>query len=352
MSYERTIWTTIQAGVPTVLSGPPGIGKTSSVTQFAHKMHRESYRFGLIGMTYEDLVGYYKVVRDRYTKRCPHTWAVKLRKQPYLVILDEINRVDERVQNAVSQFLDKSLGQFQLHPETWFVGTMNPEGGGVFPLNENLINRCALYDVDLKSTIYTQLMTMGFDHVTYPIVDQEKYKEKVQEARNLLLSFHYKLPSVFNPEHIDQTRPWPCPRTIENLTKALGAALAADFRKVDDVKAVATACCGQAFGIRFAEYYKDLKLPDIREVLAMIHSGAKLPGDRSTIVLLLLEVCRLIKQEEEYREHLTPFVKYLVNMINDFGDVVAYIVFELKELLKEVRDLPYRILQLKDVMQW
>ncbi len=138
-------------GTPVCIWGAHGLGKTQIVTEFARERgwkftYCAPAQFEEMG----DLHGMPEVVDpdtskpgDEYTVFRPPEW-VPTEKGPGILLLDDINRADDRILRGCMQLLQNfELISWKL-PEQWqIVATANPEGGdySVTPMDDAMITR-------------------------------------------------------------------------------------------------------------------------------------------------------------------------------------------------------------------
>ena len=138
-------------GTPICIWGTHGLGKTMLVQEFAkknkwHLAYCAPAQFEEMG----DLHGMpYKVdpdkktIGDEYTAFAPPDW-VPTQEGPGILLLDDINRADDRILRGLMQLLQNfELFSWQLPPKWQIVATANPEGGdySVTPMDDAMLTR-------------------------------------------------------------------------------------------------------------------------------------------------------------------------------------------------------------------
>jgi len=126
-------------GTPVCIWGTHGLGKTQLVRDYARK-HGWKFAYAAPGQFEEmgDLHGMPIIVDptpdqpnsgDEYTVFAPPEWVPK-EEGPGILLLDDINRADDRILRGIMQLLQNfELFSWQL-PNKWqIVATANPEGG-------------------------------------------------------------------------------------------------------------------------------------------------------------------------------------------------------------------------------
>ena len=138
-------------GTPVCIWGTHGVGKTYIVKEFAHERNwKFTYcapaQFEEMG----DLHGMPEIVDpdtskpgDEYTIYRPPEW-VPTEEGPGILLLDDINRADDRILRGCMQLLQNfELTSWQLPPKWQIVATANPEGGdySVTPMDDAMLTR-------------------------------------------------------------------------------------------------------------------------------------------------------------------------------------------------------------------
>ncbi|MEN0063183.1 MAG: AAA family ATPase [Myxococcota bacterium] len=148
---ERIESETGQRGTPICIWGSHGLGKTTLVSEFA-RQHNWKLAYCAPAQFEEmgDLHGLPTrvdpdptVVGDEYTTFLPPDW-VPSEEGPGILLLDDINRADDRILRGLMQLLQNfELFSWSL-PKGWqIVATANPEGGdySVTPMDDAMLTR-------------------------------------------------------------------------------------------------------------------------------------------------------------------------------------------------------------------
>jgi MoxR-like ATPase len=138
-------------GTPICIWGTHGLGKTQIIRDYAlEKKWKFSYiapaqfeEMGdLHGMpTVVDPDG--NIVGDEYTVYSPPDWVPR-EEGPGILLLDDINRADDRILRGCMQLLQNfELTSWKLPPKWQIVATANPEGGdySVTPMDSAMLTR-------------------------------------------------------------------------------------------------------------------------------------------------------------------------------------------------------------------
>jgi AAA domain (dynein-related subfamily) len=136
--------------LPVFIWGPPGIGKSALVKNFADSVGLPCVSLLGSQLAPEDLIGVPQII-DGKSRFCPPT--IIARDEPYCLFLDELNACSQEVQKAFySLILDRRIGEFQLPAGTIVIGAGNRAEDAAItrPLSSALINR--LIHVQLRAS--------------------------------------------------------------------------------------------------------------------------------------------------------------------------------------------------------
>jgi hypothetical protein len=142
---------------PICIWGRHGIGKTEIVEALAQQ---RSYQYRYIAPAqFEemgDLVGMPAIAGERTVFRAP-AW-VPSTPGPGILLIDDVNRADERILRGIMQLLQNhELVSWQLPPQWQIILTANPDGGdySVTPMDDAMLTRMlhVTLEFDLKTWV-------------------------------------------------------------------------------------------------------------------------------------------------------------------------------------------------------
>jgi len=176
-----------QRGTPIIIWGHHGLGKTQTVMDYARLNNwKIAYcapaQFEEMG----DLHGMPSIVDpdhqisgDEYTVYSPPEWVPK-EEGPGILVLDDINRADDRILRGLMQLLQHfELASWRLPPRWHIVATANPEDGdySVTPMDDAMLTRMLHVTLKFDSKAWAEwaqragVDQRGIDFVlTYPEV--------------------------------------------------------------------------------------------------------------------------------------------------------------------------------------
>lgn len=126
---------------PVFIWGPPGIGKSSLVRQFAAQVGLPCVSLLGSQLAPEDLLGVPQIV-EGVSRFCPP--ATIARPDPYCLFLDELNACSHEVQKAFYSLIhERRVGEYELPPGSIVIGAGNraQDSAIVKPMSSALLNR-------------------------------------------------------------------------------------------------------------------------------------------------------------------------------------------------------------------
>ncbi|UBU12674.1 AAA family ATPase [Nonomuraea gerenzanensis] len=309
----------VSAGVPTLVWGSPGTGKTSAVVALAESL---SWPVEVvIGSIREpsDFAGL-PVISDGTVRLAPPAWAQRLATAGHgLLFLDELTTAPPAVQAAMLRVvLERVVGDLRLPDKVQVVAAANPpeEAADGWEPAPPLANRFVHLDWPVDGRQIARGLAMGFPVPSLAGFARPASREQVMEARATVAAFLEIRPalalrvpsssgtwggsssmggaSAGNPPDRGAWNAgapgsaghgWPSPRSWEAAAKLMAACKAAGASP--DVLAVLVAgAVGEGAALEFLSWLEHLDLPDPMAVLAG-PDAFELPrrGDRAFAVL-------------------------------------------------------------------
>lgn len=279
-----------QAGIPTLVWGAPGVGKTSYVNALA----------AALGVPCETVIASIRepsdfsglpVIADGGVRFAPPAWAVRLAAAGKgLVFFDEISTAAPAVQAGLLRvILDRVVGDLALPPGVHMLGAANPpeQAAGGWDLSAPLANRFCHVTWNLAADVWVDGMLQGWPVPTVRRVP-ETWELGVPQERGLVASFVRVRPThlLAVPKDVSEAgRAWPSPRTWDMAARLAAACGAAGVSGEVTMLGVA-GCVGAGAATEFFAWRRDLDLPDPEALLAE-PTKFKLPkrGDQQFAVL-------------------------------------------------------------------
>jgi MoxR-like ATPase len=268
-----------QWGLPLLLEGSPGIGKSGRIKQVARAVGLDPKVVLASTRQPEDFSGApFKNRNDEITIECILPAINQLvKKERGLLFLDEISCARPAVQGALLGVVyDRAVGDTMLPGGVRVMAAANPaeEAAGGWNLAPPLANRFAWLKVKTPEAREWAEWLMNGSPRLAPLEDGEDRLKNAwgrvwPKVRALGAQFVqsdpgilYALPAEDDPE---RHRAWPSPRTWEFALRAVAAcqALGKPELQFDFVKA----CVGEGAATEFAGWLTDKDLPDPEDML-------------------------------------------------------------------------------------
>lgn len=280
----------VAAGVPVLLWGAPGTGKTSALRAMA----------AAAGLPCEVVIASIRepsdfaglpVVVDGDVRFAPPTWARRLADAGRgLLFLDELSTAPPAVQAALLRVvLERVVGDLALPAAVAVVAAANPpeQAADGWDLSPPLANRFCHLEWEVDARGFGEGLVAGFTTPPAPTLDAG-WEGGLAVARGLVAAFVSVRPGLVSAVPSDRTqagRGWPSPRSWE-MTARLWTAAEAAGSGAEVVSALVRGAVGDGPGVEFLAWAAEMDLPDPEAVLAD-PAGFVLPdrGDRAYAVL-------------------------------------------------------------------
>jgi hypothetical protein len=290
MSTVCALAIAIQAGVPVLTWGPPGVGKTATVTALA----------GVLGLPLEVVLASIRepadfsglpVIREEGVRMEPPAWAHRLAEAGQGVLfLDEISTAPPAVQSALLRVvLERVVGDLALPAGVAVVASANPPemAAGGWDLSAPLANRfCHLvWNLDTQSWVEGMIGGWAIDGLPHLPPTWEK---SIPEKQAFIAAFIRHRPHLLLQMPKDEAqagKAWPSPRSWTTAARLWAAAESVQAEE-DIVAALVAGCTGEGACLEFLAWRRELDLPDPEEILAD-PSCLRLPerGDQAFAIL-------------------------------------------------------------------
>ena len=248
-----------------MLVGSPGIGKSDIINGLAAAVNLEVRDLRLSQADPTDLLGFPTHDGLRMSYAPPSLFPLEgideipKGKKGWLIFLDEMNSATPNLQSAAYKIvLDRKVGEYDLHPNTWVVcaGNKMTDKAVVKRLSTAMHSRL----------IHLNLVTSHTDWLDWA------NKHNVDHRVISFIKFRPERLHTFDPNHNDDT--FACPRTWSFLSDIIKSSDTFDY--VD--YALMSGTVGQGPATEFKAYCDIYtSLPTIEEMLSN-PSGIKLPG--------------------------------------------------------------------------
>jgi len=264
------------ARVPTILWGPPGVGKTSALEALAGSVGARLFVPHVRAP--EDIA--VPVVRNGHVEVVPvaefaDACAAAEEGQRVIVVIDELTTLVPSCQASALRFLDSGrVGSKRLPAHVWRSAAANPpdQAAGGYDLEPPTANRLAHVDwtvdpVQWCAQFAPLVWANPFVATDVVTIESPEWPEMWARARALVSAFLRHQPQLLLkiPDSASERgRAWPSPRTWDYASRALAAARC---DALDALPAMA-ACVGTGAAQQFAAWARDLSIPSPQDLLA------------------------------------------------------------------------------------
>lgn len=276
-----TLAIAIQLRIPIFLWGPPGVGKTYTISHISQQLNKPLIKIIPSYREPVDFLGYPYPEGDVYTYLSPK-WVKKVKeRRDVILFFDELSTAPPQVQNAVFRLVsEKVFGDDDPLPdEVSIVAAGNPQkyAWSAFNLTPPLANRFVHIDWVAGGIsppyLYKILKGKGLpDEI--PIVDEGKYRENLPKVFDLVFSFLMGVgdKGLLNPPTVGKTsevRSFPTPRSWVDFCVPLVAAWETCKLPTSTLLCMVEGCVGEEMGKSFVAFYLKVKdeVPDPKSVL-------------------------------------------------------------------------------------
>lgn len=265
----------LQANVPIMLWGEPGIGKSSIVRYIADKLGWPCYT--IIASIHDptDFSGLPYIDKDK-NMTChalPH-YLIELNNQENAILfLDEVNCAPLSVQAALFRLvLEKAIDNYKLHDGVRIIAASNPTeyNEASYEFSTPLINRFVHLQFKIEDDLWLDGLRLGQFHDYYiPILPQD-WKNKLPEASAIVASFldkHRALIQNIPNERSKREYGFPTMRSWHMFVIPLLAACRSINMDESITLDLIAGAIGTNAAIEFMTYLKNLDIPSIDYVL-------------------------------------------------------------------------------------
>ncbi len=266
----------LSAGVPVLLWGGPGVGKTAAVTQM---VTTKGWPIEIVIASIRepsDFAGLPVVIGDG-VRLAPPLWAQRLASaEQGVVFLDELSTAPPAVQAALLRVvLERAVGDLVLPPGIRVIAAANPteEAADGWDLAPPLANRFCHLEWHLDARAWAHGSVAGFDTAQIPDLDPARFQQARARQMANIASFIAARPDQLHSLPTNDTlagKAWPSPRSWTMAGLLLGASemVGADASVVSTLLA---GCVGPTAAAQFLSWWSESALPDPESVLAAPH---------------------------------------------------------------------------------
>ena len=317
-------------GIPTLLWGQPGEGKTTFVESFA----RDDFPVvSLIASIHDptDFSGL-PIHEEGRVRFVPPEWALEFEASGAgILLLDELTTAPPSVQAALLRVvLERKVGTKSLPKGVRIAAAANPPDAvvGGWDLSPPLANRFIHLRWHLSGVAFANALQEGFAKASLPAVDADLHRESVVYWRLLTAAFLRRDPSVAHTRPAEGEYAFASPRTWDYAIQLMASCdvLGQSARPGSKGSAVFYNLLEGSVGSGAAKsligFLKDLRLPDPDKVLDGKEQVdvAKLNDDELYILFCALASC-LNRRRPSKRDHFLDAMLTMLALVDQVNAV-------------------------------
>jgi hypothetical protein len=320
LRLQDSLRTYVKAGVPAIIWGPPGVGKTSVVYALARQM---GAKMVVVIASIREPVDFLGIPVPDPNRAVFHYaapgWAVKVREwsdegHTVLTVLDDLVTARTEVTNALLRVvLERVVGEVELGENVHIVATANPpDGVSGFPISPALANRFG----HLRVEITAQYIRDWCDQFPVywgnePILSVNPDSWRLARAK--IAAFIRSQPQLlYNYEEGELA--FPTPRSWDFVSRVIAAADGIDFDAIAGL-------VGEAAATEFAAWFSEMNIPSVEEVLASPAIVLSLERTDQKFATISAAVAFVVSMPPKEAIKYWGAVQSAVNLIAEGGDV-------------------------------
>jgi hypothetical protein len=343
----------VLAGVPVLLWGSPGTGKTSVVRALGEAL----------GWPVEVVIGSIRepsdfaglpIVSDGSVQMAPPSWARRLAGvDDGLLFLDELTTAPPAVQAAMLRIvLERVVGDLELPRGVRVVAAANPpeQAADGWELAPPLANRLVHLEWPVEAKSVGQGLAMGFGAPVIPVNRVPTEAQSVGARAAVAAFLHVRPPLVLNVPSVADlaSRGWPSPRSWEAVATLL-AACDATGASEDARAALVIGAVGEGAGLEFLSWLANADLPDPEMVLA--DPDAFVLPDRSDRAFAVLTAVAAVAIARGDGASWGAAWRVLARVADSAPDVATLVARTLASARPDGAELPAEVLQLTPILR-
>lgn len=327
-------------GIPVLLWGRPGVGKSS----FIEGLAKASLPVTTLIASIHDPTDFsgLPVLEDGRVRYAVPRWVDDFADDgDGILFLDELSTAPPSVQSALLRVVfERKVGFHPLPPGVRIVAAANPPDlmVGGWELSPPLRNRFVHLNWDIPTDLYVRSLTSGWETGSLPVVKEEDHAEKLRFYQTRIAGFLRVKPDALHANPEENKYGFASPRSWDFAAALLATADLLGYRIHDDQNnellfELTTGCLGEPTAIMLLEYLRNLRLPDPVDVLSGKVEVPIEDLDDSELFVLFAGLNDHLKKELDSERLLPWSAPYLTLAERAFNDGRRDVIFvPLKEL--------------------
>ena len=262
-------------GIPVLLWGKPGIGKSS----FLEGLDAEDFPVLTLIASIHDPTDFsgLPIHHEGQVRYAVPEWVNQFSEEGHgLLFLDELTTAPPSVQAALLRVvLERRVGFHPLPNGVRIVAAANPPDmiTGGWELSPPLRNRFVHLNWDMPPKVYLEALENGWEQAALPKVDPAEHAKLLPTWKVKVGAFLKRTPNLLSTSPEDDIYGFASPRTwdfVASLLASCDLLNQAPTKKQAATKAcisLVKGCIGEGAALPFLSFLKELKLPDAEKVL-------------------------------------------------------------------------------------
>ncbi|PSJ71749.1 hypothetical protein C7N43_37755 [Sphingobacteriales bacterium UPWRP_1] len=262
-------------GIPVLIWGPPGVGKSS----FLDALAKPGFPVLTLIASIHDPTDFsgLPVFKDGKVHYAVPEWVAEFGEQGEgILFLDELTTAPPAVQAALLRVvLERKVGFHQLPPKVRIVAAANPPDlmTGGWDLSPPLRNRFIHINWNLPVQAFLDALESGYSPALLPVIDPQKHAAALPYWKLRVLAFLKTAPNLLHTSPETDKHAFASPRTWD-FAIALMASCEVLGKAPKDGKGgdpvfyeLMSSCLGDAVALPLLEFLEKLRLPNPDDVL-------------------------------------------------------------------------------------
>lgn len=320
----------MNARVPVLISGPPGVGKTAMVQALGRELglHVET----VIASIHDPVdFGGWPVVADGKFRLEPPPWFERL-KAGGILFLDELTNAPRAVQAALLRvLLERVVGEAVLPDNVYIIAAANPVDVAAdgWSLSLPMTNRLAHIEFKLDSWEWAQnFPTYWGNPPSFDRLDEQNWLR----ARSMVAAFISRRPELLLQMPKDETQwAWPSPRSWDHASRLMAMVL---DQGVNAWAEYVVSCVGSGAAMEFINWATYVDLPDPEQIIANPHK-APVP-DKPDQQFAVASALSAALQNKPTPDRWRAVESYTARLAEDSEDIAALLGRTLVNTMRDV----------------
>lgn len=304
-----------QMGIPVLLWGRPGVGKSSFIEGLAN----DDWKILTIIASIHDPTDFsgLPIFDQGAVQYAAPAWIDSFADYAHgILFLDELSTCPPSVQAALLRVIfERRVGFKSLPDKVRIVAAANPPDlmVGGWELSPPMRNRFVHLNWDISPDAFIQALAEGWQKASIPKIDPEAHARALPAWKDKVAAFLKITPNALHGDPVKDERGYASPRSWEYVIYLLASC---EVLGIPPHLDLLQGCLGEGISIALAQYLSTLKQPDPREVLSKkIQLKLKELND-GEIFVLFNGMERLLQSPEEKASFLT-FADTFLNLAQE-----------------------------------